>query len=80
MRKFLKKLLLTPRVKEYVRIVREPASVYDNKLLSEKTALVTGAARNIGRATALEMARQGARVVVVDIDESSLGSVVDELK
>lgn len=33
-------------------------------LLSEQVAIVTGASRGIGRATAFELARQGARVVV----------------
>lgn len=34
-----------------------------------KVALVTGAARGLGRVTALAFAREGARVIVVDIDE-----------
>src|SRR5579862_8858145 len=38
--------------------------------LSGKRAIVTGAASGIGRASALLFAREGARVVAVDIDES----------
>jgi NAD(P)-dependent dehydrogenase (short-subunit alcohol dehydrogenase family) len=34
-----------------------------------KVALVTGAARGLGRVTALAFAREGARVIVADIDE-----------
>jgi 2-keto-3-deoxy-L-fuconate dehydrogenase len=37
--------------------------------LAGRTALVTGAARGIGRASALAFAAAGARVVVVDIEE-----------
>ena len=35
-----------------------------------KVALVTGAARGLGRVTALAFAREGARVIVADIDEA----------
>jgi NAD(P)-dependent dehydrogenase (short-subunit alcohol dehydrogenase family) len=40
-----------------------------SQLLEGKSALVTGAASGIGRATALAFAREGARVVLADVDE-----------
>lgn len=36
--------------------------------LDKRVALITGAARGIGRAIALELAREGARVVIADLD------------
>ena len=39
-------------------------------LVHGKSALVTGAASGIGRATALLLAREGARVLVCDVDEA----------
>lgn len=47
--------------------------------LDGKVALVTGAAQGVGAATAKVLAQQGARVAAVDIDESSLASVVEDL-
>jgi NAD(P)-dependent dehydrogenase (short-subunit alcohol dehydrogenase family) len=38
--------------------------------LENKVAVVTGAASGIGRSTALALAREGARVVVSDVDEA----------
>jgi 3-oxoacyl-[acyl-carrier protein] reductase len=48
--------------------------------LSGKTAIVTGARRGMGRATALAMAREGANVVVSDISQEDCQKVVDEIE
>jgi NADP-dependent 3-hydroxy acid dehydrogenase YdfG len=37
-----------------------------------KVAIITGAARGMGLATSVEMARDGAAVVMTDIDEAGL--------
>lgn len=46
--------------------------------LKGKTCLVTAAAQGIGRETALRFAREGARVLAVDIAEDGLRSLADE--
>ena len=51
-----------------------------DKDLQGKTALVTGAASGIGRATALLYGQHGARVMVSDIDEEPGRQVVAELR
>jgi len=47
--------------------------------LDKKTALVTGAASGIGRATALALARQGAQLILCDKNESDLRSAESEI-
>jgi len=47
--------------------------------LSGKTAIVTGSWRGIGRAIALNMAREGANLVVSDISREDYQKVVDEI-
>ena len=43
-------------------------------LLSGKTALVTGAAKGVGRATATKFAKEGANVVILDINAENLSA------
>lgn len=47
--------------------------------LEGKTALVTGAGRGIGRAIALALSREGARVAVADIDGETAHAVEGEI-
>lgn len=48
-------------------------------LLDGKVAIVTGAGRGLGRGEALELAREGAGVVVGEVDEQAGQAVVDEI-
>ena len=48
--------------------------------LEGSIALVTGAGRGIGRAIALRYARDGATVVITDIDLASAEAVADEIR
>jgi NAD(P)-dependent dehydrogenase (short-subunit alcohol dehydrogenase family) len=48
--------------------------------LENKVALITGAGSGIGRESALLFAREGARIVVADVNDQAGQAVVEELK
>lgn len=48
-------------------------------LLQNKIALVTGAGSGIGRATALRFAREGAKLVISDLNEESLAATAQQI-
>ena len=48
--------------------------------LNGKSAVITGAGNGIGRATAIQFADEGARLVINDIDKRSLAAVAETLR
>jgi NAD(P)-dependent dehydrogenase (short-subunit alcohol dehydrogenase family) len=59
---------------EHLGMARDPT------LLRDRVAVVTGAARGIGRASARALAVAGARVVVADLDRDGAESVAKEIR
>lgn len=51
-----------------------------NNLLANRVAIVTGAGRGLGRCHALAMAREGARIVVSDLDADAAGQTCEEIE
>ena len=48
--------------------------------LTGKVSIITGAARGIGYATAIKFAREGAKVVVCDLDPTAVDAAVEEIR
>src|SRR5438132_40035 len=48
--------------------------------LDSRVAVITGAGSGIGAASALAMAKEGARVVVVDLNEASAKATVEQIE
>jgi NAD(P)-dependent dehydrogenase (short-subunit alcohol dehydrogenase family) len=59
--------------------VREPTEEIVMELEGQ-VAIVTGAGRGIGRATALELARMGAAIVVAEVDATGAGRTAQEVR
>jgi len=47
--------------------------------LTDKVAIITGASSGIGKATALLFAREGAKVVLADVNDGALQEIVSEI-
>lgn len=52
-------------------------TINQNKRFTDKVAFITGAAGGIGKATALAFAREGANIILVDLDEFRLEETVN---
>ena len=53
--------------------------VFTNKVFDRKVVLITGGCAGIGRALAMRLAQAGARLVIFDLDQQALDSLVQHL-
>ncbi|HUY01492.1 MAG TPA: SDR family oxidoreductase [Candidatus Deferrimicrobium sp.] len=53
---------------------------YPEQRLKSKVILITGAGSGIGRASAIRMAKEGAKILVNDIDQGKINEVVNTIK
>ncbi|KIJ58499.1 hypothetical protein HYDPIDRAFT_160682 [Hydnomerulius pinastri MD-312] len=56
------------------------SNAHGRGLLAGEVAIITGAGQGIGKSAALLFAKEGAKVVVSDIDANKAAAVVDEIK
>lgn len=77
------KSLIAPTATQTPLVVQNqelnPLVVMDNKLLSGKNVLITGAGRNIGKSIAIEMAKQGANIFFTDNDHGRCTKLEQDL-
>ncbi|OJA10257.1 hypothetical protein AZE42_10429 [Rhizopogon vesiculosus] len=56
------------------------SNAHGRGLLCGEVAIITGSGQGIGRSAALLFAKEGAKVVVSDIDDKKAAAVVEEIK
>src|SRR5688572_7491080 len=63
-------------------LIRDPTHAEGDTMgrFDGRVAIVTGAASGIGKATALRLAREGAAVVVADIQDAEGAAVVSDIE
>ena len=60
------------------RIITEALSM-TRKRVEGKVALITGAAQGIGKATAIALAKEGAQIIISDVNDSEGNAVAREI-